>query len=308
MNYTSYNDLSKDIKNNLHLVRHKHFELIVGIPRSGMIPAYMIALGLNIQCTTLQSFLSNEPLTHGITRRTNTKLAKPWEAKNVLFVDDSISSGKSLTLIMESLPDHLKEKVTTSVIYSSKPVRKEVDIIFKSRSNPRIFEWNFFHHPYLENMCVNMDELFYALPTESQKKDEESWNTYITNTPANVLPSYKMHSLITGRPEKYRRQTEEWLSKNNIEYGSLIMKDSNSNDNDINWIAEYFKNSSAQYFIEKNKINAYKICKYAVKSVFCIDDNKFFKPSKLEYITKDPYYIPYQIKLMINNLKPYFSK
>lgn len=303
MNYTSYNDLSIDIKNNLHLIRDREFDLIVGIPRSGMIPAYMIALGLNVQCTSLPSFLNNEPLSHGITRKTKSKVTNPWDAKNVLLVDDSISTGKSLTLIMESLPDHLKAKVTSSVIYSSKPVREEVNIIFRSKPNPRVFEWNFFHHPFVENACIHMDGIIFVEAPNEVKANEEKYVSYIKNVKANVIPSYKLHTVITDRLEKYRDDTAEWLRRHNINYDHLIMKNVASEEKKQDWMAKYYKDSSAQYFIVKDSTRALKIKKESVKFVFCIDENKFYSPSKLEYLTKDPYYIPYQLKLFFNNLK-----
>jgi len=65
MNYKSYDDLCSDIKNNLSQLYEYDFDLVVGIPRSGMIPAYMIALYLNINCTDLMSFIENKKIKSG---------------------------------------------------------------------------------------------------------------------------------------------------------------------------------------------------------------------------------------------------
>jgi adenine/guanine phosphoribosyltransferase-like PRPP-binding protein len=44
MNYKSYNDLSVDININVCKINFQNFDIIVGIPRSGIVPAYMVSL------------------------------------------------------------------------------------------------------------------------------------------------------------------------------------------------------------------------------------------------------------------------
>ena len=70
MNYISYADLSEDIRRNLYKLHDKDIDLVVGIPRSGMIPAYMIALYLNINCIDFAAFCKNEKPINGHTRKT----------------------------------------------------------------------------------------------------------------------------------------------------------------------------------------------------------------------------------------------
>ena len=57
LSYKTYQNLSLDIKNNIHKIP-SNVDLIVGIPRSGMIPAYMIGLMLSKQVCSLNEFLS----------------------------------------------------------------------------------------------------------------------------------------------------------------------------------------------------------------------------------------------------------
>ena len=56
MQYRTFSDLSTLIRRNIHRVPHD-IDIIVGIPRSGMIPAYMIALYLNKRVTDIDSFI-----------------------------------------------------------------------------------------------------------------------------------------------------------------------------------------------------------------------------------------------------------
>lgn len=54
--YKTINDLIQSIKENLKTLP-KDIDLIVGVPRSGMIPAYAIALFLNKRVCSLDEFL-----------------------------------------------------------------------------------------------------------------------------------------------------------------------------------------------------------------------------------------------------------
>ena len=58
MNYKTFNDLSVDIKNNLHKIHVGNYDLVVGIPRSGMMAAYVIGLYLNINVTDINSLIT----------------------------------------------------------------------------------------------------------------------------------------------------------------------------------------------------------------------------------------------------------
>lgn len=57
INYRSISDLTKCIKKNIHILPD-NIDLVVGNPRSGMIPAYSIALFLNTQACSLTSLLT----------------------------------------------------------------------------------------------------------------------------------------------------------------------------------------------------------------------------------------------------------
>ena len=55
MNYRNINDLNEIILKRLYILP-RDFDLIVGIPRSGMFPANLLALYLNRPVTDLDSF------------------------------------------------------------------------------------------------------------------------------------------------------------------------------------------------------------------------------------------------------------
>ncbi len=81
MYYKSYGDLSEDIAASLFRVQGKGYDLIVGVPRSGMIPASMIALGLHIDVVGLPDFVASQPLKTRLSRKAKGQPNAAWEAK-----------------------------------------------------------------------------------------------------------------------------------------------------------------------------------------------------------------------------------
>ncbi|MPX98356.1 phosphoribosyltransferase, partial [Salinivibrio sp. VYel6] len=157
MNYKSYKMLSEDIKRNLFNISEDNYDIIVGIPRSGMIPAYMIGLYLNKNVTDLPSLINNRSLSKGITRKLKKEIVTAHDAERILIVDDSIMSGSSLKEAVASLPTDIRRRVTTLAIYSSEKKRDDVDIFFEFLPSPRVFEWNIYHHSILKRACVDID-------------------------------------------------------------------------------------------------------------------------------------------------------
>ncbi len=114
MNYRSVNDLSRLVTRHAGKVPGD-VELVVGIPRSGMLVASMIAIKLNRPLTDLYSFLRNDDLQPTGTLAHNSKqLTKPLEARKILLVDDSIASGGSMAAAAEQVAGSLASRCSVS--------------------------------------------------------------------------------------------------------------------------------------------------------------------------------------------------
>jgi len=313
MYYKSYSDLSSDIKKKLPLLIQEDFDLIVGIPRSGMIPAYMIAFNLNINCTSVESFIANEKLSHGITRTPKKFLKTAWDATKILLVDDSIKSGDSLTKVMERIPEEVKSRITTLAVYSGKSGSEKVDLFFEYLPWPRLFEWNILHHTALPFYCFEIDGILCQEISENNINDE-AYKKNILNAKQLIVPNTRINSLVTNRSEKYRAETEIWLKKHDVLYDRLVMlSDKKSSLKDINKSkiqhkAQYYKNSNTILFIEKDPYLALNIAKMSLKPVFCYTDNVMYKPDALDLLKNDPKYILNQGKRIIKKIITYFRR
>lgn len=294
MNYKSFSNLASDITKNLFKLHNGDYDLIVGIPRSGMIPAYMIGLYLNVDVTSLDAFIDNKRLVKGSTRSTKNKFEFAWDANRVLLVDDSIFSGKSMLSALNEIPDNIKVKVSTCAIYSSLKKRKDIDIYFEHVPIPRVFEWNVFHRDLMKRACLDIDGVLCLDPTEDQNDDGEKYIEFILNAKPLNIPSAKVKALVTSRLEKYREPTEIWLKKYNIEYDELIMLDLPSKEERQRLNAHglhksnYYCSSKLDFFVESEPLQAAEIMKTSGKPVFCTGDNCMYTPSMSLNLLKSP--------------------
>lgn len=281
MNYKSYCHLSQDIKEHLPKIQSLNFDLIVGLPRSGLTPANMLALYLNIHCTDLISLINNSELKTGSTRKSKNQYLKyPQNAQKILLVDDSIAKGDSIKADMALIPTYLHSKITTCAIYSSLKQRNDVDFFLEYLPSPRVFEWNIFHHPILTTACLDIDGVLCIDPTEEQTNDAEKYIEFILNAQPLFIPSRKVYALVTSRSEKYREQTETWLKKYKVEYEYLIMQDLPGKKGGQKQISHakhkalFYQKSSAELFIESDYKQSIEINHITKKPVFCAASNQ----------------------------------
>ena len=298
MNFKTYNDLSRDIRRNLHKISKSQFDLVVGLPRSGMVPAYMIALFLNVNCTDLASFIENRPLKKGRTRHSRKDISLPHDAKKILIVDDSILTGKSLHQDVLTIPENLRHKLVTLAVYSNSSenikARDDVDVYFEHVLTPCVFEWNIFHHGMMANTCLDIDGVLCVDPEPHVDDDGEKYREFLENAEPFILPSEKVHSLVTSRLEKYRPETEKWLEKYDVAYGNLIMLDLKNLEERVKLNcsgkhkADYYKQSHCQLFVESAVAQSEEICKITGKIVYCTSNNSVYSPKNLSMMMRNP--------------------
>ena len=94
MNYASYDDLAGVIRTNLWKIP-SDVDLIVGVPRSGMIAALMMAEYLNKHCTDLKAFIDGHALYEGV-RGLNCREGKKGK---VLILEDTVNLGCSMDAV-----------------------------------------------------------------------------------------------------------------------------------------------------------------------------------------------------------------
>jgi uncharacterized HAD superfamily protein len=296
MYYRSISDLNQIIIKRLHILP-RDFDLIIGIPRSGMLPANLLALYLNKPFTDLHSFLNGHIYSSG----ERSKFFDNKENKKVLVVDDSVSSGAALIKCRELLKDfESKYDISYCAIYVVPSKEKMVDYYFELVPTPRYFQWNILNHIILEKSCFDIDGVLCPDPTDEQNDDGPKYIDFILNAPPLYVPGSKIGTVVTSRLEKFRPQTEEWLAKNNIRYKKLVMMNLPNKEarvragNHGSFKAEEYKSSEYDLFFESNLGQALEINRITKKPVLCTENfEMIFEAESIIYNIKSGKYFPF---------------
>ena len=283
MNYKSINDLSIDILNNIHKIPHD-VDLVVGVPRSGLLVANMIALYLNLQLTDVDGLLSNHIIGFGNTK--NKPLAGEIrhvsDCRKILVVEDTVYTGESLLSVKKRIEEsHLSCEVLYFAAYVSPGKESLPDIYLQCLPGPRSFEWNLFHSSIMEFSCVDIDGILCADPTADENDDGERYRYFLEHAAPKIIPTRRIKYLVSSRLEKYRSETEKWLEKNNVSYEKLFLLDSTAKERREKGLHAVFKTkvyqqSDCQLFIESSASQAQVICNNTGKPVYCIENNRFY--------------------------------
>lgn len=283
MNYCTVAQLSRDVFSFSKQIP-QNIDLVVGIPRSGMLVASMLSLYLDVPLTDVEGLINYRIFSGGKRSPVENEVSFLFTPKNILVVDDSLASGKAmqevqLVLYSQDLPHNIEY----AVIYSAEEEPKELQYYYKIVFMPRVFEWNLINHGVLRDTCLDIDGVLCADPTDEQNDDGEKYLGFLQNAEPLWIPKRKIGWLVTCRLEKYRKETDEWLRKNGVEYGELLMMDYPDKASRIaaknygKFKGEIYKKKKAPLFIESSCNQAKEIVKISGKDVLCFETNTLVK-------------------------------
>ncbi|MEI7828599.1 MAG: phosphoribosyltransferase family protein [Prolixibacteraceae bacterium] len=296
MYYRNITDLNNILLSRLHILP-RDFDLIVGIPRSGMLPANLLALYLNKPYTDLNSFQNGHIYKAGA----RGQFFDIKDYKKILVVDDSIASGAAMEKCKESLKELSSSfDISYCAIYVIPGKEKQVDYYFEVVPLPRYFQWNIFNHTSLEKACFDIDGVLCIDPTDEQNDDGEKYLDFIVNAPPLFIPGSKIGTIVTSRLEKYRKETELWLKANNVKYNQLVMLDLPNKEARVKanshgeHKANTYKSSAYVLFVESSFSQALEINRITKKPVLCTENfQMIFEAESMMYNIKSGKYFPF---------------
>ena len=296
MNYRNITDLNNIILKRLNIIP-RDFDLIVGVPRSGMLPANLLSLYLNRPYTDIHSFLNGHIYKAGA----RSQFFDISEFKKILVVDDSIASGSAMVEVKESLK-HLESKfdIKYCAVYIIPGKEKMVDYFFEIVPLPRYFQWNILNHTTLEKACFDIDGVLCADPLPEQNDDGPKYIDFLLNAPPLFIPGSKIGTVVTSRLEKYRKETETWLQANNIKYNDLVMLDLPNMEarqranNHGDHKAKAYMAKPYVLFVESEYHQAVEINRLSKKPVLCTANfEMIFESESLMYNLKSGKHFPF---------------
>jgi orotate phosphoribosyltransferase len=294
VNYRSVADLNEAIQKWAEVLP-RDISLVVGIPRSGLLAANLLALHRNLPLTDLDRFLDGKIIGGG-RRMGHASKDKDAFSGRILVVDDSIHNGIEMARVKARLTNHpLSEHLEFGAVYATYENEHLVDWSVERLETPRIFEWNLFHHPImLKQFCADIDGVLCRDPTDEENDDGERYLDFITRVEPRIVPSCEIGWLVTSRLEKYRGPTKRWLARNNIRYRELIMMDyptkaaRRAAGNYSEYKANVYRAKGAMLFIESNLKQAQEIARIVGQPVYCVESRGLVEPAPFVEIRRQP--------------------
>ena len=216
--FRSYDDLAVDLED--WATRLPPISAVCGIPRSGIVVAGQLATLMGIPAISLDS------LKCGV-RSWRPPTSKPLPAKRgmVLVVDDTCWSGGTIRQVREWLGDSASGCLFGSVYAQG---GKEIDGLdfhgFDLTSINHCFAWNYLRDMHSGSTMTDMDGVLCADWTGKDDHEEGGeYASFLLNASPRVIPVYPVLGVVTGRVEKNREATEDWLARNGVRHHGLHM-------------------------------------------------------------------------------------
>jgi len=292
MNYRSVADLNEDIKRWVPQLP-KDVDLVVGIPRSGLLAANLTALQLNVPLTDLDGFLTGRVLSTG-ERFEDDPESTP---RRVLVLDDSVLSGSSMAEARQRVADTdlpMETEVVFGAVYISPRGKRLVDTYADVVSPPRVFEWNLMHHPtVVPKSCFDLDGVLCRDPTPEENDDGPRYREFISTVDPRVVPSTRIGWIVTARLEKYREPTEAWLDRHGFEYDELIMldlpsaKERRRRASHAQYKARMYHETGAELFVESDHSQAVEIARQTDGPVYDVERNQMIRQGRVTSIRRE---------------------
>lgn len=271
----SVSDLNREIVSNLHIIRKLKVDGVVGIPRSGMIPASLISTHLQLPLTDVHGLL-NYNFNY---KSNNFKTFETSKKLKILLVDDTINTGKAMNDTVSLIRSKLSniEIVRFAIWKSEKTSHNDIDLVCGICNTPRAFQWNLWNHNSSKDWASDLDGVICRNPTKEENDRGPKLEHFYKTADPLFLFQKPIKFIITARLEKYRAITQDWLSRHNVKYHQLIMK------NDIkanHW--EYKKdflvlNKDISLYIESDVKQAKKIASNCFTPVWCVDNQTYYR-------------------------------
>jgi orotate phosphoribosyltransferase len=302
MKYRSVADLDEDVVEWLPQLP-RDLELIVGIPRSGLLVASLLALHLNLPMTDVEGLIEGRVLQPG-PRYPGEVTRLLGEPRQVLVVDDSILLGRQMEMVKERIRTaRLPHTIHYAALYPAPGSQHHADFFFEVVAAPRCFEWNLMHHPWvLSKTCMDIDGVLCRDPSPAENDDGPEYRRFLNSTDRRYLPTAPVRWLVTARLEKYRALTEEWLETNGVEYSELIMMDypdmaaRRAANAYASFKVETYGRTGALLFVESSPALATEIARLSGKSVFCLETRKMIDPEFLSRVRRTTLELPRQLR------------
>ena len=263
---------------------------IVGIPRSGMIPAALLSALTQLPLFEFSLHNGLRQLGEG----SRTWLSSSEDKTGSYFVvDDSIYSGNAMSLARASFPYN----AVFAVVYAIPEFSSYADYHVTELPSPHFFEWNLFNNSMVSGLSIDprlrggiamdLDGIICFDPPMPDADDGplfEAYARWLDAAEPKYIPRFSaIPCIITFRLEKWRDKTVKWLEKYGIRWDRLMMSTHSSviernKEHDIaGHKARNFIESGCSMMIESDPVQAELIHQISRRPVLCPDSQTLYQ-------------------------------
>ena len=281
-NYRSYHDLSLSVWKAIPTLA-EDIDLVVGVPRSGMVPAMMLALYMNTPATSLDMLLLGKVFSCGMYRMNEDSNDGLSRFKHILILDDTYCSGRAMEKVHRQVQESkimqgYVGKVSYAAVYVTPGNEDKLDYAFEVCPLPRLFQWNIFNHSVNSQACFDIDGVVCRDPSPEENDDGERYKEFIQSVRHRIGTIHHISRFVSSRLEKYRKETEEWLHRAGYEYDELTLLNLPDKEARIrlgchgSFKAEVYGKTQDTLFYESELRQALEIARRTGKEVFCTEN------------------------------------
>lgn len=276
MQFKSLCDLGRDIHTKLLPKLPRDISIVYGIPRSGMVPAGIVA-------TALGARLGMVGGTSSFGSRRKHKVLP--EGGRSLIIDDSIHTGRAMSAAISALGLDATMDYRCAV-YAHPRALPAIDFYAEVLEGPRVFQWNFTGISATKNYCWDMDGVICTEPTVYDDDGKAYRNHILNEVMPLYLPQVRIKAIVTNRIERWRSVTEMWLRRYGVQYEHLYMQPwSTALERRNKSLPEEFKarclvDLDASVFIESHDSQARRIAAISGRPVLSIESMRLFDDAK----------------------------
>ena len=280
MNWVSYEQLHADIAD-FAATLPSDLVGIVGVPRSGMMAASLLALFRHVHLSDAETFArTGKFYTPGLRLR----LTAPASGKKVLLLDDSSIRCQAIGAAEKEIRKSRRcdgFELIRAALYVTPEAAQRLDVHHRVVHMPRVFEWNWTTHQNLGHWMSDVDGVLCRDPMVFDDGGPE-YEKALRHAEPLYLTRHTVRTLITCRIEPWRAVTRQWLRRHNVVSRELIMHPAPSAKARRKqggyglWKGNHYRNSRCTLFIESSAAQAPAIARVAGKPVLCLEDKRIY--------------------------------
>ena len=266
LNFRTIPDLSRDLAHAAPDLL-KGVDAVVGIPRSGVLAASILALHAQVALGTVDEYCA--------------RTGPAGDVERVLLLDDTVCGGGTMKRAFDKVSAARPEaKIVRAAVYSA-PGGTRLDRIVDVLPTPRMFEWNIWRSVHLPSVAFDMDGVFCDDPNFVDD-DGPKIEAHCSGARPFNLPTRPVAAIVTCRLERWRPQTEAWLKRHGVRFKRLHMMRYPSAQarrragSHARWKADVYRESRAKLFVESSVAQARAIAKQSGRQVWCIQDRQVY--------------------------------